>query len=289
VRPLSSEERAEVEEFIAAFIARSQPILAHRRSRVTPRRLAEFARHAAVRTFVDRDNEYLRPARFVTTYARQQARRALLSRLYGSIPEGRRFVYFPLHVVDDFKIERVIPHCADQEFLIREVADSLPQGYDVVLKEHPRSIGRNSARMLKRLTDIPNVHLVSPYTSSHALIQRADAVTVIGSTVGIEALFYGKPVLTMGQPYYGGYGVTLDVDSFRELREAVPRVLGFRPDRERVLQVLHAGMRSTYDGVPAWIDTSQPNAERLAASLETAARSEREVAAAAPAPVAERE
>ena len=55
----------------------------------------------------------------------------------------------------------------------------------------------------------------------------------------------------MGQPFYSGYGVTLDVDSFRELREAVPAVLRFRPDRDRTLQFLHAAIRSTYEGAPA--------------------------------------
>src|SRR2546423_7086863 len=39
----------------------------------------------------------------------------------------------------------------------------------------------------------PNVHLVSPYTSSHALIQRASAVTVIRSeehTSELQSLAY---------------------------------------------------------------------------------------------------
>ena len=42
---------------------------------------------------------------------------------------------------------------------------------------------------------------------------------MISSTVGLEALLYGKPVLTLGQPFYSGYGVTVDVDSFREIRD----------------------------------------------------------------------
>ena len=83
--------------------------------------------------------------------------------------------------------------------------------------------------MLRRLTQRENVRLVSPYTSSHELIREAAAVIVISSTVGLEALLYGQPVLTMGQPFYSGYGVTLDVDSFRELREAGPAVLRSGP------------------------------------------------------------
>ena len=153
-------------------------------------------------------------------------------------------MYFPLHVVDDYKILRVIPHAHDQASLVEQVAAALPHGYDLVLKEHPMSIGRNPLTLLRRLARIPNVRIVAPRCSSHELIRDAAAVVVISSTVGLEALLYGKPVLTLGQPFYSGYGVTLDVDSFAELRSAVPAVSRFRPDRERTLRFLAAAMRS---------------------------------------------
>jgi hypothetical protein len=272
VRELAGEERDEVETFIRDFTSRARPILAHRRSVVNRKNLRDFARHAWTRVTADRDNEYLRPTKFVTGYVRQNVRRIVARRFYEEAERGRPFVYFPLHVTEDFKVKRVIPHCADQEYIVKQVADALPQGFDLLLKEHPVSIGRNPSGMLRRLTQRTNVRLVSPYTSSHELTREAAAVVVISSTVGLEALLYGKPVLTMGQPFYSGYGVTLDVDSFRELREAVPSVLGFRADRERILQFLHAAMRSTYDGAPGGVDSSDENAGRLAASLDEAAR-----------------
>ena len=276
VRPLADAERAEVEEFIARFTDRAKPILSYRRTFVTPAKLRDFARHVTVRSLHERDNDYLRPTSFVTNYGRQKLREATARRLYepgpGSGPGERPFVYFPLHVTDDYKIERIIPHCADQEYLIRQVADSLPQGHDVVLKEHPHSLGRNPVGMLRRLARLPNVRLVDPYTSSHELMRRAAAVTVISSTVGLEALLYGNGVLTMGRPYYAGYGVTVDVESFRDLRAAVPAVLDFRPDPERVLAFLHACMRSTYAGEVVWQDDSDANAAAMAATLERAAR-----------------
>ena len=271
VRPLSAEERAETERFVRDFVGRAQPILPHRRVRVSAGKLRDFARHVVVSATQERANEYLRPSRFVRNYLEQKARALAVGRLYGELGE-RPFVYFPLHVTDDFKIERAIPHCADQEYLIEQVAAALPQGYDLVLKEHPVSLGRNSPAMLRRLTRIPNVRLVDPYTSSHELIRGARAIVVISSTVGIEALMYDKPVLTLGQPYYAGYGVTLDVDSFRHIRAAVPEVLGFRPDPERVLQLLHAGIRATLPGAPSWVSKSDQNARELGASLDAAAR-----------------
>jgi capsule polysaccharide export protein KpsC/LpsZ len=100
------------------------------------------------------------------------------------------------------------------------------------------------------------------------LIRRSEAVAVISSTVGLEALLYEKPVLTIGQPFYSGFGVTLDVDSFRELRTAVPALLRFRPDPERIRRFLHAAMRACYPGAPVLVDRSQENAVALADSIE---------------------
>jgi hypothetical protein len=273
VRPLEPAERDEVEAFIERFTAARKPIRKHRKARVTPAKLRDFARHVAVRATDDRGNEYLRPDRFVTNVARERVRAVAARPLYERPDPERRFVYFPLHVVDDYKVKRVIPHCYDQASLIERVAEALPHGHDLVLKEHPMSIGRNRLSLLRRLAHVENVRIVSPHENSHDLIQRAEAIVVISSTVGLEALFHARPVLTLGQPYYSGYGVTVDVDSFREIREAVPAVLAFEPDRERILQMLHAAMRNCHDGKPMLVDApdlSQENVSALAATIDGA-------------------
>ena len=126
----------------------------------------------AARRPSDRDNDYLRPWRLLHTNASEWVRAAGGAALLRRLDPARPFVYFPLHVTDDYKIKRVIPHCVDQASLVEQVADALPRGYDLVLKEHPMSLGRNPLRLLRRLQRRPNVHLVQPYTSSHDLIQR---------------------------------------------------------------------------------------------------------------------
>jgi hypothetical protein len=270
VRELSAAEREEVEAFIREFTSRASPIRPHRNPKVTPRTLRDFVRHIWVRLLYDRDNEYLRPSGFVSNYAKEKGRALAANPLYSQLGEGRPFVYFPLHVTDDYKIKRVIPHCVDQASLIEQVAGALPQGHDLVLKEHPMSVGRNRLALLRRLTRIDNVRLLDPYASSHELIKQAAAVAVISSTVGLEALLYARPVLTLGQPFYSGYGLTLDVDSFREIREKVPALLRFSPDRERILRFLHAAMRRCYPGAPVLVDSSNSNAAALASSLDAA-------------------
>jgi hypothetical protein len=79
-------------------------------------------------------------------------------------------------------------------------------------------------------------------------------------------------VLSLGDPFYAGFGVTLDVGSFAEITERVPELLRFRPDPELIRRFLHAAMRNCYPGAPVLVDRSEENAIRLAGSIETAAR-----------------
>jgi Capsule polysaccharide biosynthesis protein len=271
VRELTGAEREEVEEFRRSFIEAAKPIREHRRHPIELHRVRVFAGHVRRHLGEDRDNDYLDPWRLLSTNVTEWLRAHAVRPFYDRLAPGRPFVYFPLHVTDDYKITRVIPHCADQVSLVEQVADALPAGYDLVLKEHPMSLGRNSIALLRRLRRRPNVRLVQPYTSSHELIASSTGVAVISSTVGLEALLYEKPVLTLGQPFYAGYGVTLDVDSFSEIRERVPELPRFHPDPERIRRLLHAAMRACYPGAPVLVDRSEENAVLLAASIETAA------------------
>jgi hypothetical protein len=272
VRELTPEEADQVEAFRRTFTERAKPIRDYRRWRVERRRATLFAEHVRRKRTEDADNEYLQPGRLLWSNVAETARAKAALPFYDELSGDRPYVYFPLHVTDDYKIKKVIPHTVDQASIVEQVADALPPGYDVVLKEHPMSVGRNSIALLRRLRARPNVRLVRPHTSSHELIKGAAAIAVISSTVGIEALLYEKPVLTIGQPFYSGYGITLDVDSFRELRAAVPELLRFTPDAERIRRFLGAAMRATVPGAPVLVDRSDGNAVALAGSLEQRAR-----------------
>ena len=272
VRPLDPAEEREVEEFIRDFTSRRAAIRPHRPVLATRGRFSQAREYVGARLGPDRDNEYLHPGRWAGEHVLGWGRALAARSLYRPSRAGRPFVYFPLHVTDDYKIKRVIPHCADQAAIVEQIADALPPGYDLVLKEHPLSIGRNPLSFLRRVQRPANVYLVPPHTSTHDLIEGASAVAVISSTVGLEALLYAKPVLTVGRPFYAGYGVTLDAASLADLRELVPAVLRFQPDRELIVRFLHAAMRRCRPGAPVLVDRSDENALRLAQSLEEAAQ-----------------
>jgi hypothetical protein len=272
LRALSADEEAELDDFIARYEARNEPIRQYRGLSLDRGRVRAAARHFAVRVLWDRDNVYLTPASWLVRDLRAKARARLVRRLYSSsLPQGR-FVYFPLQVTDDYKILRLRPHCVDQASLVEQVVDVLPPDVEVVIKEHPMSIGRTGWDMLRRLARHPRIRVVDPYTSSLELIRLSAGVATISSTVGLEALLFGRPVLTLGRPFYSGYGVTLDADGSDRIAKLAPQLPAFRPDPDLVRRFLHAAMRHCYPGAPVLVDSSDENARRLAATLDRAAR-----------------
>jgi len=274
LRALSRAEAAELDDFIGRYTERDRPIRDYRKVRVNLTRARLIARHLAVRAIWDRDNDYLTPGSWLLRDAREVVRARASRALYMPEPSGSRFVYFPLHVTDDYKILRLRPHCVDQESIVAQIAGALPRGHELVIKEHPMSIGRTSLGTLRRLARTPNVRLVAPHTSSLGLIRRSAGVATIASTVGLEALLYTKPVLTLGRPFYSGYGVTLDLERPREIRDRVPELLEFNPERERTRRLLHAAMLRCLPGAPVLVDHSDANAAALAETLGRAATGE---------------
>jgi len=274
IKALTSVQRAEVEDFIARFMSRAEPIRPYRDRRPTAHRARMLARHLLVRALWDRNNDYLTPIHWLLGRGKEAVRARLLRRYYEQLGKDRRYVYFPLHVTDDYKIKRVIPHCADQASIIEQVARSLPHGYDLVVKEHPMAIGRTPCALIRRLHRSRNIRVVAPRTSSHDLIRDAVGVAVISSTVGLEALLYNKPVLTLGQPFYSQLGLTVDVFSFADIPRAVPQLLERTVDPEHVMRFLHAAMQRCLPGAPVAVDRSDENARTLARSLAEAAVTE---------------
>jgi hypothetical protein len=274
IRPLSAEEEAELDDFIRRYMARNVPSREYREVELGPGRFRVAARHFAVRALWDRDNDYLRPASWAARDLGELVRGRLARALYTQDLPDRPFVYFPLQVADDYKILKLRPHCVHQEAIVEQVADALPPGVDIVVKEHPMSIGRNRLGMLRRLSKPPHIHLVDPRRSSLELAQASAGVVTISSSVGLEALLCNKPVLTLATPFYAGYGVTVDLEDLREISEKVPELLGFSPDRERSRRFLHAAMRRCYPGAPVLVDSSDENAAVLAATLDRAASGE---------------
>lgn len=166
------------------------------------------------------------------------ARRAALSRHY-SVPAAGEgpYVYYPFHVPHDVQLSVRSKLFYFQEAFVEYLSRILPWGYRLYVKEHPAAIGGHSLRLLTRLLKThPNIKLIHPRESSFALIRDAALVVTVNSKVGFEAIMQGRRVLVVGDAFYKGKGLTVDVDSLNTLDRALLGALtGTAPSRDQIV------------------------------------------------------
>jgi len=97
----------------------------------------------------------------------------------------------------------------------------------VLVKTHPEvALGRKRGHFSAAQLAHPRLLLEASGGHPTALLERAEAVYVVTSQLGFEALLWGKPVHCFGMPFYAGWGLTHDALPPPQRRaEAPPRVL----------------------------------------------------------------
>ena len=109
--------------------------------------------------------------------------------------------------------------------LVRLVLDQAGPDWYPVFKKHPR----DNTPKEKYYVPHDRPYALVDTGNIHNLIDRSDAVLLINSTVGIEALMRGRRVITLGDAFYSGMGWTEDVRAVDSLTGAIER-LGAEPN-----------------------------------------------------------
>ncbi|MFH2145332.1 MAG: hypothetical protein ABII75_04790 [Candidatus Omnitrophota bacterium] len=135
------------------------------------------------------------------------------------LPE--KFVFLPLQCSCDTQILINSSNIKNMDDFVkiayRAIKKALPKDYKIVVKETPDDWGRiNYEHLKKRYPDI--IWLQKCNISD--LIEKADLIVTINSSVAIEALTYYKPVVTLGLSYFNIEGVVYhvrDLDNFEDI------------------------------------------------------------------------
>lgn len=123
-----------------------------------------------------------------------------------SLPaDDRPFVLLPLQVLRDSQLNLHSPVVqADLARLVVEVyaamRRSLPE-HRLVVKLHPREPQHRNRAHLQLARKLPDVVFLQGMPMNAVLAACAMVVT-INSTVGVEAMAFGKPVVTLGRNFY---------------------------------------------------------------------------------------
>ena len=121
---------------------------------------------------------------------------------------GQRVLLVPGQVADDASVRRGSQHIQDNLSLLRAVRAQHPDAY-ILYKPHPDVLSGNRQGQLRNVPNPPWNQLIGQVPLA-ACLEAADEVHTMTSLVGFEALLRGLPVVTYGQPFYAGWGLTRD-------------------------------------------------------------------------------
>lgn len=159
------------------------------------------------------------------------------------------YVFFPLHTEPETALSIHGRFYQNQIEVARNIAQSLPLTWKLVIKEHPCAFGGRKMSYYHKLLNIPNVVFVDPYASTFEIIKKAKAVIVISSSVGFEAVLLKKPVITLGQCTFNALPESMvkHVSSWEELPYELKRLVNdYHYDEGMLTQYLAAVIKKSY-------------------------------------------
>jgi hypothetical protein len=151
----------------------------------------------------------------------------------------RPYFFFPLHVFDDSQITVRNPEFYDQSWVIERIANALPAGMTLVVKMHPGLDGAVPLSFLGKMHALREVHLLDASVNAHQVIEKSAGVISINSTVGLEALIHGKPVLVLGRWTFGNLEMTRHIRDFTVLPQALASLREDKVDLVKVERTLY--------------------------------------------------
>ena len=135
-----------------------------------------------------------------TIVARQPGKKC--NEVQGNLTLEQPYIFVPLQVPGDSQLRVFGGYFKTVEKLIETLineAHLLPSGWHIRLKEHP-----NSQQQFERLYKefCPANVIFDNITDTFEQVKKSKAVFTVNSSVGLEAMFYEKPVVAMGFAFW---------------------------------------------------------------------------------------
>lgn len=163
------------------------------------------------------------------TLTARPSRRADVGQSTAQLPDTP-FLFCPLQVPSDSQVTLFAGWTGGMDgFLtaLTQAATNLPQGWHLRLKEHP------SARTPLNLAPLIATGrvILDNQSDSFAQLQASRAVVTLNSSMGLQAFFHDKPVITLGRAFFARQGLVEVAGDQVQLNHlfATPHALTFDP------------------------------------------------------------
>ena len=136
---------------------------------------------------------------------------------------SKKILYYPLHL-DPEASTLVRETLSNQLTIIKMLNDSLPDGWEICIKEHPvifsflkkKNLRQNwyffltmskyrGAKFYQLLNQLDKVKVISLKYSSEEILKKSQAVATINGTICLEAMHIHKPILLFGEKLVAKY------------------------------------------------------------------------------------
>lgn len=114
----------------------------------------------------------------------------------------KKYIFFPLHAEPEIAILNFSRRYQNQIEVIRNIALQMPSEYKLLVKEHPRNIGRRKNGYYKKILSIPNVDFVDHALPSREVVKASKLVIVLSGNIGFEAILCKVPAISLGNAMY---------------------------------------------------------------------------------------
>ena len=163
----------------------------------------------------------------------QAERVSKYNRARETLAPGEPFVLVVDQTMGDLSIRYGMADGKSFQRMLHAALENHPHCH-LLLKVHPDvAAGRKRGYLADAALIHPRVSICADGGHPTALLERAEAVYVVSSQLGFEALLWGIPVHCFGMPFYAGWGLTND---------ALPPPPRRQNHRPKLDQLVHAAL-----------------------------------------------
>ncbi len=179
---------------------------------------------------------------------RKKWRIFFISKLFDSVNNEDKYYLYPQHFKPEASTSILAQNYCSDISVIENIAFNLPFGSYLYVKEHYVNYGRFPVSYYKKLKNIPNVKLIHCEENTKQLIDNAEAIITLTSTVGFEALMANKPVFVFGNVFYECHPNCKKLNTFEQLyRELSHCYIKTNDNNDNNLRFIHTYKNMTFE------------------------------------------
>lgn len=141
-----------------------------------------------------------------------------LKKYYYKLENLDEFIYYPMHVFNDFALTTRSIEYFDQYKLIDKFC-KIYKNKQIVIKEHPARQGNLNLKKLKNLLESnSNLKIINPINNTFEILKKCICVITVNSKTGYEALISNIKVLCLGETFYKLSQNVSFIENIKELK-----------------------------------------------------------------------